>query len=97
MNLSRKWLVKADNERFSADISLQPVDSYGFHYVTHYEYQTMKMDKYDEKKVAKKIEDFSKAGWEFVSILENSGLSWTIVFKRPLVQAMPIVINHIKP
>ena len=96
-NLSRKWLVKADNGRFSADISLQPVDSYGFHYVTSYEYQTVKMDKYDEKKVTKKIENLSKEGWEYVSILDNSGLNWTMIFKRPLTEAMPIVIDHIKP
>ena len=91
--LSRKWLVKADNGRFTSGISLYPVDSYS----SRYEYKTVKMDKYDERKVEKKVEDFSREGWELVSIRDNNGLSWTIFFKRPFVEPMPIVVKHIKP
>lgn len=91
--LSRKWLVKADNGRFTSQISLYPVDSYGY----RYEYKTVKMDKYDERKVEKKIEDLSKDGWELVSIRDNNGLSWTIFFKKYVADPMPIVVRHIKP
>lgn len=91
--LSRKWLVKADNDRLVSKISLYPVDSYGF----SYEYKTVKMDKYDERKVEKKVESFSRDGWELVAIHDNNGLSWSIFFKRPLAEPMPIVVKHIKP
>lgn len=91
--LSRKWLVKADNDRLVSKISLYPVDSYSF----KYEYKMVKLDKYDEKKVEKNIEKYSANGWELVSIRDNSGLSWTIFFKRPLAEPMPIVVKHIKP
>ncbi len=92
-NLSKKWLVKADNGRFTSEITLNPVDSYGF----RYEYKTVKMDKYDERKVEKKVEDLSREGWELVTIRDNNGLSWTIFFKRPFAEPMPIVVKHIKP
>ncbi len=91
--LSRKWVVRADNDNFIAKISLNPVESFGFKYT----FKTVKFDKYDEKKVEKKIEALNKEGWEFVSIWENSGLSWTIFFRKPVPEPTPIVVKHIKP
>ena len=92
-DLSKKWLVKADNDRFVSQISLYPVDSYGF----KYEYKTVKFDKYDERKMEKKVEGYSREGWELANISDNNGLSWTFFFKRPLAEPMPIVVKHIKP
>ena len=91
--LSRKWLVKADNGRFASRITLSPVDRFN----VCYEYRTVKFDKYDERKVEKRIEDMSREGWELICIRDNSGLSWTMFFKRPYAEPMVIVVDHIKP
>lgn len=91
--LSRKWLVEADNGRFIAHITLRPVD----YFSTCYEHKIIKIDKYDERKVEKKIEEMERDGWRLIKIRDNNGLSWTMFFKRPYIEPMPIVVDHIKP
>ena len=91
-SLSRRWLVKANNKRLSADIVLTPVNSFS----VCYEYKVVKIDKYDERKVEKQIEQMDKDNWELISVQENSSLNWIMFFKRPYLPAI-IEIDNIKP
>lgn len=90
--ISRKWVARADNDRFVSRISLLPTESFENYF---FETETFKYSATDEKKMARRIRAMNEDGWELFYMNKDNGFEWTLIFKRRTVSVMPVVESNI--